>query len=101
MEGRISYIKKNWARHSVEALLTECLALGLWCGAFWLAVTTNGNLPLYGAAMALCGVILAMTGAVLGIMALFDKDKKYLLARVSLLVGVGIAVASAVVVFIS
>lgn len=100
MEGRISYIKKSWAKHSVEALLTECLALGLWCGALWLAVTTDGNLPLYGAAMALSGVILAVTGVVLGIMALFDKDKKYLLARVSLFVGAGIAAASATVLFL-
>lgn len=87
MEGRISYVKKPWAKHSIEGFLVGLAASGLWVSALWLAVRTNGEVPLYGAAMTLCGVIMAIAGLVLSIMAMFDKDKKYLFAKIGLVLG--------------
>lgn len=94
MEGRISYVKKPWARHSIESFLAGLVSAGLWGAAFSLAVQTNGEVPLYGAAMTLCSVIMAVACIVLGIMAMFDKDKKYLFAKIGLALGILVVAAT-------
>ena len=94
MEGRISYVKKPWAKHSIEGFLVGIAASGLWAAALCLAVQTNGDMPLYGAAMTLCGVIMAVTAIVLSVMAMFDKDKKYLFARIGLVLGLLVIAAT-------
>ncbi len=45
---------------------------------------TQGNAPLAAAALGFCSIIIAVSSVVYGVFAMMEKEKNYLLAKISL-----------------
>ena len=63
--NKVSYIKKPFAKNSFSYY-------------------TQGNAPLAAAALGFCSIIIAVSSVVYGVFAMMEKEKNYLLAKISL-----------------
>ena len=72
--NKVSYIKKPFAKNSF-------VAAGL---AISFSYYTQGNAPLAAAALGFCSIIIAVSSVVYGVFAMMEKEKNYLLAKISL-----------------
>lgn len=84
--SRVSYIKKPLAKKSPAALglaagSLVCFGVGIAFG-----VRTQGQIPLNIAAVCFCSLLLSVAGLWFGVLALTEKEKNYILARISLAV---------------
>ena len=70
--NKVSYIKKPFAKNSF-------VAAGLSFSYY-----TQGNAPLAAAALGFCSIIIAVSSVVYGVFAMMEKEKNYLLAKISL-----------------
>lgn len=89
--NKISYIRKPLARYSyVSAGLTAaCYLLGGIAVA--LSYQNQGNAPLVAAALGFCSILVGGSAIAYGIFSFFEKEKNYLLAKISLVIaGIGI-----------
>ena len=76
--NKVSYIKKPFAKNSLAA------ALVFYAAAISFSYYTQGNAPLAAAALGFCSIIIAVSSVVYGVFAMMEKEKNYLLAKISL-----------------
>ena len=76
--NKVSYIKKPFAKNSFVA------ALVFYAAAISFSYYTQGNAPLAAAALGFCSIIIAVSSVVYGVFAMMEKEKNYLLAKISL-----------------
>lgn len=84
---KVSYIKKQFAKGSIYSTILECSALALLAASLTVSVRLEGEGGINVAAMGFCSLLLAAVGIWYGIRALFEKEKNYILAKLSLGVG--------------
>ena len=75
--NKVSYIKKPFAKNSF-------VAAGLAAAALVFYAAAQGNAPLAAAALGFCSIIIAVSSVVYGVFAMMEKEKNYLLAKISL-----------------
>ena len=80
--NKVSYIKKPFAKNSFVAAGLAAAALVFYAAAISFSYYTQGNAPL--AAAAFCSIIIAVSSVVYGVFAMMEKEKNYLLAKISL-----------------
>ena len=56
----------------------------LYAAAISFSYYTQGNAPLAAAALGFCSIIIAVSSVVYGVFAMMEKEKNYLLAKISL-----------------
>ena len=77
--NKVSYIKKPLAKNSFVAA-----GLVFYAAAISFSYYTQGNAPLAAAALGFCSIIIAVSSVVYGVFAMMEKEKNYLLAKISL-----------------
>lgn len=82
--NRVSYIKKPLAKYSLVAAGLAVAAAVFCVAALAMAVCLQGNATLTAAALGFCSIITALSSIAYGIFSFFEKEKNYLLAKVSL-----------------
>ncbi len=87
--NKVSYIKKPLSRFSIVAAALCAVSVGLTCTTVAAACMTRGNVPLAAAALGLSGIIAAVVSVVYGALSFSEKEKNYVLAKISL-VGSGL-----------
>lgn len=85
--NRVSYIKKPFAKNSFFAIgLTGggllFFAIGISSG-----IQTQGQIPLNMAAVCFSSFLLALAGVIYGAVSFSERDRNYILARISLIAG--------------
>ena len=89
---KISYVKKPFAKKSlIAAALTAAAAL-LCFFALRLSVAAQGNAGLNAAASAFCSLLVSFFAAGYAGLSFLEKDKNYILARISLVLSLILAV---------
>ena len=81
--NKVSYIKKPFAKNSFVAAGLAA-ALVFYAAAISFSYYTQGNAPLAAAALGFCSIIIAVSSVVYGVFAMMEKEKNYLLAKISL-----------------
>ena len=81
--NKVSYIKKPFAKNSFVAAGLAAAALVFYAAAISFSYYTQGNAPL-AAALGFCSIIIAVSSVVYGVFAMMEKEKNYLLAKISL-----------------
>ena len=82
--NKVSYIKKPFAKNSFVAAGLAAAALVFYAAAISFSYYTQGNAPLAAAALGFCSIISAVSSVVYGVFAMMEKEKNYLLAKISL-----------------
>ena len=79
--NKVSYIKKPFAKNSFVAAGLAAAALVFYAAAISFSYYTQGNAA---AALGFCSIIIAVSSVVYGVFAMMEKEKNYLLAKISL-----------------
>ena len=82
--NKVSYIRKPIAKYSYVAAGLAAAALLFAAAAIGMSCYMQGKAPLNAGALGLCSMITAVSSIVYGIFSFFEKDKNYLLAKISL-----------------
>ena len=82
--NKVSYIRKPLAKYSfvsaglgIAALLFGFIAIGA-------AYYFQGDAPLSASAVGFCSILTAVSAVVYGVLSFFEKEKNYILAKISL-----------------
>ena len=81
----VNYVRKPLARRSFWAAGITAVALVLFGSVVGLAVKSQGNVLLNVGAMAFSSFLFAACGLGYGVWALFEKEKNYILAKLSMI----------------
>lgn len=84
--NKVSYIRKPIAKYSFVAAGLAAVSLIMAVAAVWMSYRMQGSAPLSAAALGLCSMLTAVSALIYGIFSFFEKDKNYLLAKISLAV---------------
>jgi len=82
--NKVSYIKKPFAKASLVAAGLAVVSLMLGAASIAFSYYTQGNVPLSVAALGFCSILTALASLIYGILSFFEKEKNYLLAKISL-----------------
>jgi len=82
--NKVSYIKKPFAKASFVSAGLSLVSFLLAAAAIGFAYYTQGNAPLNVAALGFCSILTAAFSLIYGIISFFEKEKNYLLAKISL-----------------
>lgn len=82
--NKISYIRKPLAKRSLPAALFAALSFLLTGISIGVSYAMGGNAPLWDAAVGFTGLLFGAASAVYGGLALAEREKEYILAKVSL-----------------
>jgi hypothetical protein len=82
--NKVSYIRKPLARFSYVSAGLAVVSLVLTVAALGFSYYTRGNVPLWTAAVGFCGILFGAVSVLYGIFSFMEKEKNYLLAKVSL-----------------
>ncbi len=81
----VNYIRKPLAKGGFYAAGITAVGLVLFGSVIGLAVKSQGNVPLNVGAMAFSSFLFALCGLFYGIGAMFEKEKNYILAKLSVI----------------
>lgn len=81
----VNYVRKPLAKRGFYAAGLTSIGFILFGSVLGLAVKSQGNVPLNVGAMAFSSLLFALCGLVYGIQALFEKEKNYILAKLSII----------------
>lgn len=81
---KVSYIRKPFAKRSFMAIGLAAAALILGGAGLGGTVRTGGQAQLNMAAACFCSLVVALVSMVYGVLSLFEREKKYILARIAL-----------------
>ncbi len=81
---KINYVRKPIGRRSFWAAGITAVALVLFGSVVGLAVKSQGNVLLNVGAMAFSSLLFAACGLGYGVWALFEREKNYILAKLSM-----------------
>lgn len=84
--NKVSYIRKPIAKYSFVAAGLAAVSLIMAVAAVWMSYRMQGSAPLSAAALGLCSMLTAVSALIYGIFSFLEKDKNYLLAKISLAV---------------
>lgn len=87
--NKVSYIRKPLAQYSLVAAGLLAVSAVLTCAVAAVSYRTRGNVPLVMAAVGFSGILAAVVSVVYGILSFSEKEKNYVLAKISL-VGSGL-----------
>ena len=98
--NKVSYIRKPLAKYSFVA--AGLVAAGYIFGVIsvFLSYQNQGDAPLNAAALALCSIVTILSAIAYGIFSFFEKEKNYVLAKISLVLA-GIAMCFWLVVIVA
>lgn len=82
--NKISYIRKPLAKRSFPALALSAVGLLLFGIGIWAGIRTKGQIPLNAAAVGFSSILFSAVGLWYGAISFLEKEKNYILARVSL-----------------
>ena len=85
--SRVSYVKKPFAVRSKMSMILTAAALALGGGGIYQAVTTQGQASITFGAMGFCSIFLSVIAIWYGIIAFWEDDKNYILAKL----GIGVS----------
>ena len=91
--NKVSYIRKPLAKNSFVSAGLSAVSVILAAAAVGLSYMSQGNAPLTAAALGFSSILTAVSAIAYGVFSFFEKEKNYLLAKISL-------TASGVMVFI-
>lgn len=83
----VNYIKKPLAVKSIIAMVLTVVAAALMFGCFHLTVGNAGKAELNAAALGFCSLLLGIVGTVYGFLGFGEKEKNYILSRISVVLG--------------
>ena len=99
-QKKVSYIRKSFAKKSF-------LSLGLAIGALVLgiigivsSVMTAGQAQLNVAAVCFCSLVISFVSLVYGVLSFFEKEKKYILAKIGMGISIALVILWAVLIII-
>ncbi len=98
--GRVSYVKKPLSARSCVCMLLTAASLLLGYASLYCGVTTRGQAALLAGALGLCSILCCLVSAGYGISSFWEKDKKYILARLGLGLDLAVLAAWAVIIII-
>lgn len=84
--AKISYIRKPLAKRGKMALALALAATALGALCVWLAVRGNGSAGLYVGALGVSSLLFALVSMWYGWLAFLERNRNYLMARISLAV---------------
>ena len=79
----VNYVRKPLAKRGFYAIGATGVSLVFFGSVLGLAVKSQGHVPLNVSAMAFSSFLFALCGLFFGMRALFEKEKNYILAKVS------------------
>ena len=82
--NKVSYIKKPFAKNSFVAAGLAAAALLFYSAAICHCYKNQGKAPHEAAALGFCSIIIAVSAVVYSAFAMMEKEKNYLLAKISL-----------------
>lgn len=80
----VNYIRKPLAKRGFYAIGMTGVSLVFFGSVLGLAVKSQGHVPLNVSAMAFSSFLFALCGLFYGVRALFEKEKNYILAKLSI-----------------
>lgn len=81
---KVSYVKKPFARRSIISFGLSLCALILFIMGISCGVNSNGQMPLNMAAVCFCSLLVALFSLAYGVFSFFEREKKYILAKLGL-----------------
>ena len=81
---KVSYIRKPLAKHSKWSLGLCAAGLPLFAGTLYITVWEQGQSGMYAGALGFSSLVFSILGLWYSICALLEKEKNYILARISL-----------------
>ena len=81
---KVSYIRKPLAKHSKWSLGLCAAGLLLFAGTLYITVWEQGQSGMYAGALGFSSLVFSILGLWYSICALLEKEKNYILARISL-----------------
>lgn len=82
--NKISYIRKPIAKRSFVSAGLAAASLLFAAASIVTACRFPGNAPLTAAALGMSSILTAVSGAVYGVLSFFEKEKNYILGKISL-----------------
>ena len=82
--NKISYIRKPLSKYSMVAIGLIAASYIFGFCAVALSYQNQGDAPLLAAALGLCSIVTTCSAIAYGIFSFFEKEKNYVLARISL-----------------
>lgn len=83
-ENWISYIRKPMAVHSYPCIGLAAAGFILGGAGMAFSVRTQGNMPLWAAALCFCSLLLSVAALFYGRKSLKEEEKNYILARIGM-----------------
>ena len=83
---KVSYIRKPLAKHSKWSLGLSAAGLLLFAGTMYIAVKEQGQSGMYAGALGFSSMVFSILGLWYSVHAFREKEKKYRLARINLLI---------------
>lgn len=80
----VNYVRKPLAKRGFYAIGMTGVSLVFFGSVLGLAVKSQGHVPLNVSAMAFSSFLFALCGLFYGMRALFEKEKNYILAKLSI-----------------
>lgn len=80
----VNYVRKPLAKRGFYAIGITGVSLVFFGSVLGLAVKSQGHVPLNVSAMAFSSFLFALCGLLYGVRALFEKEKNYILAKLSI-----------------
>ncbi len=80
----VNYVRKPLAKRGFYAIGATGVSLVFFGSVLGLAVKSQGHVPLNVSAMAFSSFLFALCGLFFGLRALFEKEKNYILAKLSI-----------------
>ena len=82
--NKVSYIRKPLAKNSFVSAGLSAVSVILAAAAVSLSYMSQGNAPLTAAALGFSSILTAVSAIAYGVFSFFEKEKNYLLAKISL-----------------
>lgn len=98
--GRVSYVRKPFARRSKMSIILTAAALLLGGGGIYVATATQGQATLTHGAMGFCSIFLSAVAIWYGGISFLEDDKNYILAKLGIGISILMLAAWAFIIFI-
>lgn len=98
--AKVSYVKKTFAKRSLISIVLSACALVLFLVGIMYSVSTNGQIPLNVAAVCFCSLLVACFSLLYALLSFLEREKKYILAKVSIGISGGLMLVWALLIII-
>lgn len=95
---KVSYVKNPFAKNSFYALGLSAAALALAVFAMYLSVSSAGQGGLNTGALGFSSIVALLSGGWYSFLSFLEKERNYILARISVCICVGLGIVWAVII---